>query len=62
MSEATEKASRPEGAPSLTTEQRRRFEEVRRKWDDKFKDLAEGIEQAGRITEDDLAIRIVSRD
>lgn len=57
-----QKIEYPAGYTSLTAEQRRKLEEARKKWDDKFRDLAEGIEEAGRITEEDLAIRIVSRE
>ena len=61
MSQA-QKIQYPSGYSSLTAEQRQKLDEARKKWDEKFRDLAEGIEEAGRITEDDLAIRIVSRD
>lgn len=47
----------PKGA-KLTPAQQKQLDATRAEWDERFKPMMDGIRDAGKITEEDLQIRV----
>lgn len=51
----------PQTSKPLDAEKRRKFEEARERWSEKYRHLTEAIDRSERLTETDLAVRINTR-
>jgi len=62
MSKDPESTENRPSEPTLSSEQRQRYEEALREWNDRTRTEQEAIRRSEQLTESDLAVRINTRD